>query len=401
MVEPVRVAVTGVGAVTPLGVGAETLHRRWTAGESGIEDGLGRADFDASEHLSRRDMRSFDRFTQFALVAANEALGQAGWLDELPYDSERIACVVGTGMGGVESLESDIDRARERGHDQVSPLTIAKHMPNAAAAAISARYGLHGESMGVCGACASGAIATGAAMGLLRSGAADAVVTGSSDAGITPQMRAVFGVMGASSRAGVSRPFDRRRDGFVGAEGGGILVIEREEGARARGAEPVGFLCGYGVTCDAHHVTAPEPSGRQAARAIERALQEAGLAPEDLSYVNMHGTGTPLNDRAETKAVKLALGEVAERIPMSSLKSAIGHLGGGAASVEAVATLLALRDRVAPPTLNLEEPEEGLDLDYVPGEARRLRDTNGSPPAAISNSFGFGGHNAVLAVSAA
>jgi 3-oxoacyl-[acyl-carrier-protein] synthase II len=226
------------------------------------------------------------------------------------------------------------------------------------------------------------------------------VVTGGSEAVITPLATAAFARMEALSPSGVSRPFDRRRDGFVMGEGSGILVLEEEEAARERGARILGYLRGYASTSDAHHLTAPEPSGRGAARAMELALEDAGIEAEEILYVNAHGTSTPLNDRAETNAIKTALGEgLAARTPVSSTKSAIGHLLGAAGAVEAIATLLALRDRIAPPTLNYAEPDEGLDLDYVPNEARPLPNGDGRA-IGLSNAFGFGGHNAVICLEA-
>jgi 3-oxoacyl-[acyl-carrier-protein] synthase II len=230
---------------------------------------------------------------------------------------------------------------------------------------------------------------------MVQYGDAEACVVGGSEAGITPLAVAAFAEMGATSPTGISRPFDRRRDGFVMGEGAGVLVLEEESLARARGAAILGYLTGYGATADAHHLTAPEPSGDGAARAIALALGEAGWKPGEIDYVNAHGTSTPLNDRSETEAIKTALGEAASRVPVSSTKSSIGHLLGAAGAVEAVATVLALAQGVAPPTLGYEEPDEGLDLDYVPGSARAL-EGNGLSLRAISNSFGFGGHNAVI-----
>jgi 3-oxoacyl-[acyl-carrier-protein] synthase II len=262
------------------------------------------------------------------------------------------------------------------------------------------KHNLRGQSFGTVSACAAGAHAIGMAERMIRYGDADQVVTGGSEAAITPLATAAFGKMDALSDSGISRPFDRRRDGFVMGEGAGVMVLEEEEAARARGARILGYVRGYASTSDAHHLTAPEPTGRGAAKAIELALKDAGVSPEDVVYVNAHGTSTPLNDRSETNAIKTALGdERAHQVPVSSTKSAIGHLLGAAGAVEAIATLLALRDRIAPPTLNYEEPDEGLDLDYVPNEARPLAGSNGRA-IGISNAFGFGGHNAVLCLEA-
>jgi 3-oxoacyl-[acyl-carrier-protein] synthase II len=393
--------ITGVGAVTPLGVGARTLHERWSAGQSGIEDGYGRAsEFEPKEHLSIKEVRRADRFTQLALVAAKEALEDAGWDGEAPGDPDRVGCVIGTGIGGIETLETQHVVLQEQGAERISALSIPLLMANAASGVVAMKHDLRGQSFGTVSACAAGAHAIGMAERMIRYGDADQVVTGGSEAAITPLATAAFMRMDALSDSGISRPFDRRRDGFVMGEGAGILVLEAEEAARARGARILGYVRGYASTSDAHHLTAPEPTGRGAAKAIELALKDAGLAPEDVMYVNAHGTSTPLNDRSETNAIKTALGEErASKVPVSSTKSTIGHLLGAAGAVEAIATLLALRDRIAPPTLNYEEPDEGLDLDYVPNEARPL-DGAGGRAVGISNAFGFGGHNAVLCLEA-
>jgi 3-oxoacyl-[acyl-carrier-protein] synthase II len=395
------VVITGVGAVTPLGVGARTLHERWSAGQSGIEDGFGRAsEFEPKEHLSTKEVRRSDRFTQLALAAAAEAIEDAGWDGDPPYDPDRVASVIGTGIGGIGTLEANHIILQNEGAERISPLSIPLLMANAASGVIAMKHDLRGQSFGTVSACAAGAHAIGMAERIIRYGDADAVVTGGSEAAITPLATAAFARMDALSDSGISRPFDRRRDGFVMGEGAGILVLEEEEAARERGARILGYIRGYASTSDAHHLTAPEPTGRGAAKAMELALKDAGIDAEQVLYVNAHGTSTPLNDRAETNAIKTALGdELAARMPISSTKSAIGHLLGAAGAVEAIATLLALRDRIAPPTLNYEEPDEGLDLDYVPNEARPLQ--NGDTRAiGLSNAFGFGGHNAVLCLEA-
>jgi 3-oxoacyl-[acyl-carrier-protein] synthase II len=394
------VAITGVGAISPLGVGARTLHERWSAGRSGIEDGYGRAsEFDPKEHLSIKEARRADRFTQLALAATREALEDAGWDGVPPGDPDRAACVIGTGIGGIGTLETQHIVLRDEGAERISPLSIPLLMANAASGVVAMKHDLRGQSFGTVSACAAGAHAIGMAERLIRYGDADVVVTGGSEAAITPLATAAFTRMDALSDSGISRPFDRRRDGFVMGEGAGILVLEDEEAARARGARILGYVRGYASTSDAHHLTAPEPSGRGAAKAIELALKDAGVEVDDVVYVNAHGTSTPLNDRSETNAIKTVLGERAGQVPVSSTKSAIGHLLGAAGAVEAIATLLALRDRIAPPTLNYEEPDEGLDLDYVPNEARPLAGANGRA-IGISNAFGFGGHNAVLCLEA-
>ena len=392
--------ITGVGAVTPLGVGARTLHERWTAGVSGIEDGVGAcSEFEPTDHLSVKEVRRSDRFTQLVLVAAQEALDNAGW-EERPYPRDRVGSVIGTGIGGIGTLERQHLTLHEEGPERVSPLAIPLLMANAASGVLAMRHGLEGQSFGTVSACAASSHSIGIAARLIAYGDADAVVTGGSEATLTPLATAAFRRMEATSPSGISRPFDRRRDGFVMGEGAGVLVLEEESRARERGARILGRVRGYGATSDAHHLTAPQPHGEGAARAIELALKDAAVEPEEVIYVNAHGTSTPLNDRAETEALKAALGERrAYEVPVSSTKSTIGHLLGAAGAVEAIATLLALSDRMAPPTLNYEEEDEGLDLDYVPDGARPL--PNGDTAAiAISNSFGFGGHNAVLCLEA-
>jgi 3-oxoacyl-[acyl-carrier-protein] synthase II len=396
-----EVVITGVGAVSPLGVGARTLHERWSAGVVGIEDGKGAAtEFEPTEHLSVKEVRRADRFTQFALVAGDEALAEAGWSDELPYAGNKIASILGTGIGGIGTLERGKEILIESGAKKVPPLSVPLMMSNAAAAAVSMRYKLLGPCHGIVSACSGGADAIGAAKMMLESGLVDAVVTGGSEAAITPLSNAAFGALDALSVKGISRPFDKDRDGFVMGEGGAILILETREGAEARGAKILGTLRGYGASADAYHLTAPDKTGGGPARAMQAALDDAGITAEDIVYVNAHGTSTALNDAAETAALKTALGEHAYEIPISSLKSSIGHLLGAAGAVEAVATLLALRDRIAPPTLGLENPGEGLDLDYVPHQAKPLN-IDGKPAIAISSSFGFGGHNAVLCLEAA
>jgi len=396
-----RVVITGVGAVTPLGVGAQTLIDRWSAGESGIEDGFGRClDFEPLDFLSKKEARRNDRFAQMAIAAGNEAIAQAFGEDGgLPYDPYRVGCVIATGIGGLVSLEREQEKLITKGPKAVSPLAVPLMMGNAAAAAVSMRHGLQGHTYAVSSACAAGNNGIGDAARIIQVGDADAMVTGGAEACITGVATSAFAAMEATSASGISRPFDARRDGFVMGEGAGVLVLEEKEAAEKRGATILGEVTGYGVTADAHHLTAPQPEGEAAAKAIQFALADAGISAVDVDYVNAHGTSTPLNDAAETKAIKAALGERAADIPVSSTKSAIGHLLGAAGAVEAIATIEALRRRQAPPTVGYEEAEEGLDLDYVEGSAKPI--VNGvGPVVAISNSFGFGGHNAVLVLSA-
>jgi 3-oxoacyl-[acyl-carrier-protein] synthase II len=307
--------------------------------------------------------------------------------------------VIGTGIGGIATIESQNKILDEQGTAAMSPLCVPMMMPNGAAGAIAMRHGLRGECYGTVSACAAGAQAIGAGMRMVEHGGARACVVGGTEAGITRLAVAAFEKMGATSKLGVSRPFDRRRDGFVMGEGAGILVLEDAESAAEREAPILGRLIGYGATADAHHLTAPHPEGDGAARAMAAALRDAEVEPGEVAYINAHGTSTPLNDRSETEAIKRVFGDRAGTIPVSSLKSSIGHLLGAAGAVEAVATTLALGDAVAPPTLNYSEPDEGLDLDYVPDSARPI-ERNGRAPVAISNSFGFGGHNVVLCIEA-
>jgi 3-oxoacyl-[acyl-carrier-protein] synthase II len=396
------VAITGVGAVTPLGVGAATLYDRWAAGEVAIEGGEAPcSDFDPLDVLSRKEVRRADRFTQLGLAAAQEALAQAGWVDEAPYAPQRIGCIMGTGIGGIATLEDNVVVLNERGASAVAPLAVPLMMGNAGSAAIAMRHDLRGPVFGVVSACAAGANAIGTAIRAIQAGDADAVVTGGSEAALTPIARAAFAALDALSPSGVSRPFDVQRDGFVMGEGAGVLVLEDAERARERGATVLATIRGFGTSCDAHHLTAPRADGAGAAEAIDAALRDAGLEPAGVDYVNAHGTSTPLNDRAETLALKTALGERAAQIPISSTKSSIGHLLGAAGAVEAIATMHTLRAGVAAPTLGLTEPDEGLDLDYVPDSARPIPPADGRPLVGVSNSLGFGGHNAVVVLEAA
>ncbi|WP_306321413.1 MULTISPECIES: beta-ketoacyl synthase [unclassified Streptomyces] len=394
--------VTGLGAVTPLGVGADVLHERAVAGESGVLDGIGYCDaFDAADALPHRLVRRTDRAAQLAVAAADEALARAGWAaGDLPYPADRVACVIGCGLGGTASHAAELGVLEAKSADAVSPLLMPRMMANAAAAQLAMRYGLTGESLCVTSACTSGAQAIGAALRLLASGAVDAVVTGGTEASTSPVVRATFRNARALSESGRSVPFDRDRDGFLLGEGAGVLVLERSDAARRRGAPHYGSVLGYGASSDAHHVTAPDPEGTAAAQAVTRALASAGIGADALAYINAHGTGTPLNDAAEAVALRRALGEPLAAVPLSSSKSALGHTLGAAGAVEAVVALQALRHGVAPPTRGLRTPDERLGpLDHIvearklPGEGRRR--------VALSTSFGFGGHNAALVLGAA
>jgi 3-oxoacyl-[acyl-carrier-protein] synthase II len=395
-----EVVVTGIGAVTPLGTGAGTLLDRWCAGEAALDGGVGRClDFDPHDYLPRKQARRVDRFTQLAVGAADEALVQAGWAGGAPYDEFRVAVVFGTGIGGETTFEEQLEVYRSRGGAAVSPLVVPRLMGNAAAAAVAMRHGLRGPSVSVGSACASGADAVAAGARLIRSGEADAAVVGGSESAVSEFARAAFEAMGALSPSGVCRPFDARRDGFVLSEAAGAMVLEDGAAARRRGAPVLGSIAGIGGSSDAFHITAPESNGDAVARAMTAALDDAGIEPADVDYVNAHGTGTDLNDRCETEALKSAFGEDAARVPVSSAKSSIGHSIGAAGAVEAVVTLLALREGVAPPTLGYGVPEPELDLDYVGDGPRPLADANGRPRYGLSSSLGFGGHNAVLVLA--
>jgi 3-oxoacyl-[acyl-carrier-protein] synthase II len=319
-----KVVVTGIGAVTPLGVGASLLHERWAAGDVGIADGAGASrDFDPTEHLSVKEARRLDRFSQFAVVASSEAVGQAGWDGESPYDPLRLGCVVATGIGGQYTVETQLDVLRDRGAKNVSPLGIPQYMPNAATAAVTMKHSLRGQSYGVVSACASGAHAVGSALRMIQYGDADAVVCGGSEATLTKFAFASFAAMQALSPTGISRPFDLRRDGFVMGEGAGVLVLEEAEAAIARGATILGEVAGYGSTTDAHHLTAPEPTGGPASRAIELALRDAGAQPAQVDYINAHGTSSTMPPRPRPSSGLSARRPSASRFPPPSRRSVI------------------------------------------------------------------------------
>jgi 3-oxoacyl-[acyl-carrier-protein] synthase II len=396
-------AITGVGAVTPLGDGADTLFERWRDGVCGLQDGVGACrDFDPGVMLSKKEARRTDRFVQFAMAASQEAVQQA-WGDEMPYDPARVACILGVALGGTEVMFNEYNKLHERGPDSVWPLTVPVTMPNAPPAVLAMRHGFHGETCSIASACSSSAQAIGEGLRMIRLDEADAVIVGGAEACLTDYVLALFRNAGALSRSGNCKPFDKKRDGFVMGEGAGILVLEKPDEAEKRGAEVLGHVAGYGSSTDGYHLSAPEESGRFAANAMAGALRNAGLKPEDVSYVNAHGTSTQANDSAETAGLKLALGEAAYNIPVSSTKSVVGHSIGAAGGVEAVATLMALRNKTAAPTVGLEEPdlEQGLDLNYVPGEPQPIEAKNGDGKlVALSNSFAFGGHNATIAITA-
>lgn len=405
-----RVVVTGLGAVSPCGADVPSTWSAICAGRSGI----GRitafdttdwavqiageaSDFDPEAHFPRKELRRLDRFSQFALVAAREALADAGVVGPL---GDRAGVYMGSGIGGIGEIEDGAVLQHERGPKGLSPFFIPKALTNLAAGHIAMEHGARGPSLCITTACATGNHSIGEAWRAIKMGDADLVVAGGAEASIKPLGMAGFMVMRALSKRNdspetASRPFDAGRDGFVMGEGAGVLILESLESARARGARIYCELVGYGLTNDAHHITAPPEGHEGAVRCMRRALEVAGLAPEDIDYVNAHGTSTELNDREESAAIRTVFGAHADRLMVSSTKSMTGHLLGAAGGLEAVLTVQGMHTGLVPPTATLEEPGEGCDLDYVPGVAREA-----PVRAALSNAFGFGGTNAVLVFKA-
>ena len=404
-----RVVITGLGAVTPLG---NTLTQYWE-GLLGGRSGIGpitlfdasRHDsqiagevkgFDPHEYMDRKEAKRMDRFAQFAIAASKQAIADAQFvIDDL--NAEQVGVIIGTGVGGIKVLEDQQEVYLTRGPSRCSPFMIPMMIANMAAGLTAIHTGAKGPNSCTVTACAAGSHAIGDAFRLIQRGYAQTMICGGTEAAVTPLSVAGFSSMRALSTrnhepSAASRPFDRDRDGFVIGEGSGILLLEELEQALARGAKIYGEIVGYGMTCDAHHMTAPVPGGQGATRAIELALKDADLTPDQVSYINAHGTSTPANDSTETKAIKKALGENAYRIAISSTKSMTGHLLGGSGGIEAVATLMAIASDQIPPTINLTNPEPECDLDYVPGQSRHQ-----PVDVALSNSFGFGGHNVTLA----
>ena len=402
-----RVVVTGMGAVTPLGVSVAVLWDGLISGRSGIRtierfstDGCdvriaGECrDFKPTDHIEHRVAKRMDRFAQLALAAAKMAFADAGLPDGL--DPRRAGVVLGTGIGGIGELEEQYLRLLQKGPSKVSAFTIPKLMANAGSGHISIALGLQGINTAVSTACASAGNAMGDAMHVILRDEADVMVTGGTEAAVTPLGIAGFASMKAISTRNddpprASRPFDRDRDGFVLSEGAGILIFEEYEHARARGATILGEVIGFGATADAGDIVQPDPTGAGAARAMITAIAAARLNPEDIDYINAHGTATPLGDLAEVKAIKTVFGPAAGKVAISSTKSSVGHLMGASGGVEAIATLKALAHNTLPPTINLDNPDPECDLDFVPNTARDARVRIG-----MSSSFGFGGHNACI-----
>jgi 3-oxoacyl-[acyl-carrier-protein] synthase II len=410
-----RVVITGTGLITALGTGTEKNWQGLLKGESGIgkisrfpESKLkvnfaGQVkDFEPEKFLDHKEARRMDLFCQYALAAAEMAMQESAMPvgTEKPngYDPTRVGVIVGSGIGGLSSFEESHTKALQKGHDRLSPFFILQMISNMAPGRISMRYNCKGPNWGPVSACSTSAHAIGEAWKSIRWGETDAMVAGGSEASITPMGIGGFEAMKALSErsddpAHASRPFDKDRDGFVMGEGAGIVVLEELEAAKRRGANIIAEVVGYGANADAHHETQPAPEGEGAVRCMKLALTSAGLNPEDVGYINAHGTSTPINDREETKAIKRVFGEHAKKLMVSSTKSMTGHMLGAAGGAECVIAALALVRGVIPPTINYTTPDPDCDLDYVPNTAREQRVN-----AVLSNSFGFGGTNAVLAL---
>jgi 3-oxoacyl-[acyl-carrier-protein] synthase II len=404
-----RVVITGMGTINPLGNDVPAFWDGLVAGQSGAGpvtayDASDQAvriaaevrGFDPIAHFDRKQVKRSDRVSQLAMVAADQAVADAGLSFNDDGSNPHVGIIVGTGIGGICTLLDSYDTFRDRGPRRVSALMVPMMMPNAPAGELAIRYGLHGLAMSLASACATGTNAIGEGAERIRCGSAEVMICGGVESVMHPITLAALGNMGAVSRRNdeperASRPFDADRDGFLMAEGSGILILESLEHAQERGASIHAEVLGYGSSCDAFHITAPDEEGVGAARSMQNALDDAGIAPDEIDYINAHGTSTPLNDRMETRAIRRVFGKHAYKLPVSSTKSMIGHLMGAAGTVEAIACIKTLETGVLHPTINYETPDPECDLDYVPNVAR---ETN--PDTVLSNSFGFGGHNATL-----
>lgn len=404
-----RVVVTGLGAITPIG---NTLSEYWEGLLSG-RNGIGPITlfdpsrhncriagevkgFDPHDYMDRKEAKRMDRFAQFAVSASKQALANAGFVIN-DLNAEQVGITIGTGVGGLKILEDQQEVYLTRGPDRCSPFMIPMMIANMAAGLTAIHTGAKGPNCCPVTACAAGSNAVGDAFRLIQNGYAQAMICGGTEAAVTPLSLAGFASARALSTrnddpAHACRPFDLERDGFVMGEGSGILILEELEHALSRSARIYAEIIGYGMTCDAYHITSPVPGGAGAARAISLAMKDAGLTPDQISYINAHGTSTPANDSTETAAIKAALGESAYRVAVSSTKSMTGHLLGGSGGIEAVATVMAIAHDQVPPTINLQNPDPNCDLDYVPNKSRAQK-----VEVALSNSFGFGGHNVTLA----
>lgn len=406
-----RVVVTGMGAITPVGLDVPSTWESLTAGKCGIDyiTAFDASDhetkiaaevkgFEPSEYMDRKEVRRMDRFMQLAVGAAAQALKQA----DLKVDdgnADDIGVFIGTGIGGIGALSQQFKVLTEKGPSRLSPFLSTMFIGNMASGQVAISFGLKGPNICTTTACASGGHAIGEAFENIRRGAAKAILAGGSDAPVVPICIGAFNAMNALSTrndepAKASRPFDSQRDGFIVGEGAGVLVLEDYEFAKARGAKILAEIIGYGASADAFHVTAPPEGGAGAAKAMQRALKQAGLNAADVSYINAHGTSTPLNDKAESDAIKTVFGDYAYKIPVSSTKSMTGHLIGAAGAVEAIVCVMAINTGTIPPTINQEYPDPACDLDYVPNVARRAK-----VRVALSNSLGFGGHNSSIIIS--
>jgi 3-oxoacyl-[acyl-carrier-protein] synthase II len=404
-----RVVVTGMGVISPLGTGVESTWSGLINGRCGVHEitffdasGLPSRiagevrDFDPTAYMDRKLARRCDRFSQFSLAATHEALTQAHLTFD-PSCAERTGVIIGSGIGGLNTLMEQFSVLFQKGADRISPFFVTMMITDLAAGQISIRYGLKGPNFAISSACSTGAHAMGESYEIIRRGDADVMIAGGSEAPVVLIAMAAFGNMHALSMRNddpehASRPFDAQRDGFVLSEGAGVVVLEAEEFARARNARILAEVAGYAATADAHHVTEPAPGGDGAARAMQLALRRANVAPEEVQYINAHGTSTPAGDRAEIAAIKSIFGDAAYRVPVSSTKGATGHMLGAGGTVEAIFCIKAMHQGIIPPTINYEFPDPDCDLDIVPNEARNT----GPLDVTMSNSFGFGGHNVSL-----
>jgi 3-oxoacyl-[acyl-carrier-protein] synthase II len=405
-----RVVITGIGAITPVGIGTENFWQALLAGKSGI-DRITRfdpseyttqiagevKDFDPTQYIDKKEAKRMDRCTQFAIAAAKMAFEDSGIaLDQ--EDRSRIGTLIGTGIGGMDTLHDQFKTLFDKGPGRISPFFVPMMIANMPAGQTSITFGLQGPCSCVVTACATGTNAIGDAFKIIQRGDADVMVAGGTEAAISPTAVAGFCAMKAMSTRNdepqkASRPFDKDRSGFVMGEGSGIVIMETLEHALARGAKIYAEIVGYGFNADAYHITAPAPEGAQAAKCMAMALKDAGIEPSEVDYINAHGTSTPLNDKNETLAIKSLFGEHAKKLKVSSIKSMTGHLLGAAGGIEAIATVLTITNSIIPPTINYENQDPELDLDYVPNKAQEQ-----VVNVALSNSFGFGGHNATILV---
>ena len=402
-----RVVITGLGAITPIGNNVEEFWKGIKEGKCGIDE-ITEFDtsnfkvklagevkgFNAEEHFEKREAKRMDRFSHFAVIAAREAWKDSG-LDKEKEDMTRVGVIVGSGIGGLGTIEKENRSLVEKGSDRVSPMYIPMAIGNMAAGNVTIDLGAKGESISMVTACASGTHCIGESFRMIKHGYQDIVIAGGTEASVTPSGIAGFTNIKAltqtTDKNRASIPFDKERSGFVMGEGAGIVILEEYEHAKARGAKIYAEVVGYGATSDAYHITSPAPGGEGGARAMKIAMEEAGVKPEEITYINAHGTSTHLNDSGETAAVKTAFGDAAKKIMMSSTKGNTGHLLGAAGGIEAVVCTKAVQDNFVPPTINYKVPDEECDLDIVPNEGRNME-----VKYAMSNSLGFGGHNATI-----